>query len=63
MPILKHAHAMGHFRVHLSLHFKARLIAKSLRKSVFIPIEIGTNYHNKNFVVQVAEQKIARLDG
>ena len=36
-------HTIGHFRVHLSLHFKARLGAKSLSwKSVFILIEIGT---------------------
>ena len=40
---------IGHFWVHLSFHFKARLSAKSLLwKSVFIHIEIGTNYHNKN---------------
>ena len=39
-----------HFRFHLSLHFKARLGAKSLLcKSVFIQIEIRTNYHNKKF--------------
>ena len=36
----------GHFRVHFSLHFKARLSAKTLLwKSVFIHIEIGTNHH------------------
>ena len=41
--------SMGHFRVHLSPNFKARLSAKSLLwKSVFIHIEIRTNYHNKN---------------
>ena len=46
---------IGHFRVHLSLHFKARLSAKSLLwKSVFIHIEIRTNYHNKNFALRVA---------
>ena len=46
---------IGHFRVHLSLHFKARLSAKSLLwKSVFIHIEIGTNYHNKNFALRLA---------
>ena len=46
---------IGHFRVHLRLHFKARLIAKSLLwKSVFIYIEIGTNYHNKNFALRLA---------
>ena len=46
---------IGHFRVHLSLHFKARLSAKSmLWKSVFIHIEIGTNYHNKNFALGLA---------
>ena len=44
-----------HFRVHLSLYFKARLSAKSLLwKSVFIHIEIGTNYHNKNFALRLA---------
>ena len=43
------------FRVHLSLRFKARLSAKSLLwKSVFIHIEITTNYHNKNFALRVA---------
>lgn len=36
-------------------HFKASLSAKSvLRKSIFIPIEIGTNYHNKDFALRVA---------
>ena len=46
---------IGHFRVRLSLHFKARLSAKSLLwKSVFIHIEIGTNYHNKNFALRLA---------
>ena len=45
----------SHFRVHLSLHFKARLSAKSLlRKSIFIHIEIGTNYHNKNIALTLA---------
>ena len=45
----------GNFRVHLSLHFKARLSAKSLLwKSLFIHIEIGTNYHNKNFALRLA---------
>ena len=39
---------IDHFRVHISLYFKARLSVKSLLwKSVFIHIEIGTNYHNK----------------
>ena len=46
---------IGHFRFHLSLHFKARLGAKSLLwKSVFIHIEIRTNYHNKNFALRLA---------
>jgi len=46
---------IGHFRVHLSLHFKARLSAKSLLwKSVFIHIEIRTNYHNQNFALRLA---------
>ena len=45
---------LGHFRVHPSLHFKARLSAKSLlRKSVFIHVEIRTNYHNKNFALRL----------
>ena len=53
---------IGHFRVHLSLHFKARLSAKSLLwKSVFIHIEIGTNYHNKNFALRLALKE--RLKG
>ena len=46
---------IGHFRVHLSLHFKARLSAKSLlQKSVFIHVEIRTNCHNKNFALRLA---------
>ena len=46
---------IGHFRVHLSLHFKTRLSAKSLLwKSVFIHIETGTNYHDKNFAPRLA---------
>ena len=46
---------IGHFRVHLSLHFKVRLSAKSLLwKSVFIHIEIESNYHNKNFALRLA---------
>ena len=46
---------IGHFRVHLSLHFKARVSAKSLLwKSVFIHIEIRTNYHNKKFALRLA---------
>ena len=46
---------IGHFRVRLSLHFKASLSAKSLLwKSVFIHIEIGTNYHNKSFALRLA---------
>ena len=46
---------IGHFPVHLSLHFKARLSATSLLwKSVFIHNEIGTNYHNKNFALRLA---------
>ena len=47
--------AIGHFRVHLSLHFKARVSAKSLLwKSVFIHIEIRTNYDNKKFALRLA---------
>ena len=46
---------IGHFPVYLSLHFKPRLSGKSsLWKSVFIYIEIGTNYRNKNFALRVA---------
>ena len=46
---------IGQFRVHLRLHFKARLSAKLLLwKSVFIHIEIGSNYHNKNFALRLA---------
>ena len=46
---------IGHFRVPLKLHFKSRLSAKSLLwKSVFIHIEIGTNYHNQNFTLRLA---------
>ena len=53
---------IGHFRVRLSLHFKVRLSAKSLLwKSVFIHIEIGTNYHNKNFAPRLALKE--RLSG
>ena len=37
-------------QVHLSLHFKARLSAKS----VFIFVEIRTYYHNKNFALRLA---------
>ena len=44
----------SHFRVHLSLHFNARLSARSvLWKSVFIYIEIRTNYHNKDFALRL----------
>ena len=46
---------IGHFRVHHSLHFKTRVSAQSLlRKSVFIHIEIRTNYQNKNFAFILA---------
>ena len=49
------ANKIDHFWVHLSLHFKARVSAKSLlRKSVFIHIEIGTNYHHRNFALTLA---------
>ena len=41
---------MGHFRLHFSLYFKARLNAKSLLwTSVFIHIKIGTDHRKKNF--------------
>ena len=57
-----HANKIGHFRVHISLHFEARLSAKSLLwKSVFIHIEIGTNYHDKNFALRLALKE--RLKG
>ena len=42
-----------HFRVHLSLHFKARLSAKSVMKISF-HIKIGTNYVNKKFALRLA---------
>ena len=46
---------LGHFWVQLSLHFKVRVSAKSLLwKSVFIHIEIRSNYHNKNFALRLA---------
>ena len=46
---------IGRLWVRLSLRFKARLSATSLLwKSVFIRIEIGTNYHNKNFAFRLA---------
>ena len=55
LPVMNAILAIGHFRVHLSLHFKVRLSAKSLLwKSVFIHIEIGTNYHSKNFALRLA---------
>jgi len=50
--------AKGDFRVHLSLHLKARPSAKSLLWiSVFIHIEIRTNYHNKNFAPRLAPKE------
>ena len=56
------ANSIGHFRVHLTLHFKAILSAKSLLwNSVFIHIEVGTNYHNKNFPLRLALKE--RLKG
>ena len=57
------SNSIGHFRVHLSLHFKAKLIAKSLLwKSVFIHIEIGTDYHNKNFALRLAlKERLKRI--
>ena len=54
---LKRNASISHFRVNLSLRFKARQSAKS----VFIPIEIGTNYHNKNFALRLALKE--RLKG
>ena len=54
-PRPSHEITIGHFRVHLILHFKARLSAKSLLwKSVFIHMEIATNNHNKNFALRLA---------
>ena len=44
---------IGYFRVHLTLHFKARQSAE-LWKPFFIHIEIGTNYHNKHFALRLA---------
>ena len=53
---------IGHFRVHLSFHFKAKLSTKSLLwKSVFIDIEIGTNDHKENFALSPALKE--RLSG
>ena len=45
--------AIGHFRVLFSLYFKASLCAKFLL-SVFIHIDIRTNYRNKNFAFRLA---------
>ena len=45
--------SIGHLRVHLSLHFKVRLSAKSLlRLSFWIHIEIRPNYCSKNFTLR-----------
>ena len=53
---------IGPFRVHLSLPFKARLSARSLVwKSVFIHIEIESNYQNKNLALWLALKE--RLTG
>ena len=53
--------AIGHFRISLSLYFKASLRAKSLLwMTVFIHIEIRTNYHNKNFASTLALKEILR---
>ena len=47
--------SIGHFRVHYSLYFKARQSAKPLLwRSVFIQIEIRTNYRNKNSALRLA---------
>ena len=50
---------IGHFRVHLSLHLKTRLNGKSVMK-IFIHMEIGTYYHNKNFALRLALKERVR---
>ena len=55
---------MGHFRVHFSFYFKARLRAESLLRVLdFICIEIRTNYHNKNSALRRALKKKLRGTG
>ena len=45
---------IGRFWVHFSLYFKANPFAKSLlRISVFIHIEIRTDYHNRNLTLRL----------
>ena len=54
--------SVGHFRVYLSLHFKVRLmLSLCYENPFFINIEIGTNYHNKNFALRLALKE--RLNG
>ena len=49
---------IGHFRVHLSLYFKARFSAKSfLWILVFLHVESRTNYHNKHFALTRFEKE------
>ena len=53
--------SVGHSRVHSSLHFKASLCEVSVTNiSIFIHIEIKTNYHNKNFVLRLASKERLR---
>ena len=50
--LFKESFQIGHFRVHFSLCFKAKLSVRSLLwRSVFIYIETGANYPNKNFAL------------
>ena len=47
-----------HFRVHISFHFEASLLAKSwLWVSLFIHIEIRPNCHNRHFALRFALKK------
>ena len=44
---------IGHFRVHFSLNFKTSLRVSLFWISVFIHIEIRTNYRNENFALRL----------
>ena len=60
-PELVDEDSVGHSRVHSSLHFKASLCEVSVTNiSIFIHIEIKTNYHNKNFVLRLASKERLR---
>ena len=59
----KKAPAIGHFWVHFGLYFKTSLRVNSLLQiSVFIHIEIRTNYHNKNFARRLTLKERLRGD-